>query len=54
MSRAACECHDRVQRHFKTVLGAVYTADGFDRIEPPAPVDGDVKPSLALSGGRHG
>ena len=54
MSRAACECHDRVQRHFKTVLGAVYTADGFDRIEPPAPVDGDVEPSLALSGGRHG
>lgn len=28
LERAACECHDRVRRHFEDVLGAVYLGDG--------------------------
>ena len=28
LERAACECHDRVRRHFAEVLGAVYRDDG--------------------------
>lgn len=53
MSASACECHARVQRHFKMVLGAVYSADGFDRIEPPSPTEGDREPALALHGGAR-
>lgn len=36
-SRAACECHDSVKRHFETVLGAVYGPAGrMIEFEPPA------------------
>ncbi len=34
MQRAACECHGRVRFHYETVLGAVYTDTGLERIEP--------------------
>ncbi|MDP4021801.1 Crp/Fnr family transcriptional regulator [Methylobacterium sp. NEAU 140] len=39
MEGAACECHGRVRDHFEMVLGAVYAADGLDRLEPP-PAEG--------------
>ena len=33
MESAACECHGRVRDQYETVLGAVYSGDGLDRIE---------------------
>ncbi len=36
MQRTACECHGRVRFHYETVLGAVYTDQGLERIEPRA------------------
>ncbi|MCJ2123757.1 Crp/Fnr family transcriptional regulator [Methylobacterium sp. J-077] len=54
MSGAACECHGRVQRHFKTVLGAVYSSEGIERIEPPAPTEGDLETAMAAHGRARG
>jgi DNA-binding MarR family transcriptional regulator len=34
MEAAACECHARVREHYETVLGAVYTAEGLERVAP--------------------
>lgn len=40
---ACCVCHDRVRRHFRTVLGAIYAPEGgivaVEATEPPPPVD---------------
>ncbi|GJE17171.1 Crp/Fnr family transcriptional regulator [Methylobacterium marchantiae] len=43
IQQAACECHGAVVRHFETVLGAVYDADGrmlfVDPPTQPSPAD---------------
>ncbi|MDP4004320.1 Crp/Fnr family transcriptional regulator [Methylobacterium sp. NEAU K] len=54
MAAAACECHGRVKAHYETVLGAVYTDDGLDRIEPPADVGRDVESAVTLCGSARG
>lgn len=42
MEAAACECHARVREHYEAVLGAVYTEDGLDRLDPvPASADAE-------------
>ena len=49
MEAAACECHARVREHYETVLGAVYTADGLDRLDavPPSAEAGAAKRRVA-------
>ncbi|GJD34185.1 Crp/Fnr family transcriptional regulator [Methylobacterium aerolatum] len=50
MERAACECHGRVRDHFETVLGAVYSDDGLERIERR---ETDAVPAPSESLGRR-
>ncbi len=42
MEAAACECHGRVRLHYETVLGAVYTSTGIDRLHVAT---GEVAPA---------
>lgn len=38
MEAASCDCHARVRDHYATVLGAIYSDAGLERIEPDAAV----------------
>ena len=51
LERAACECHDRVRRHFEEVLGAVYLGDGTLVAVDPAAA-GTAPPGRTASQGR--